>query len=165
MATKLTVTSHQKRLESLRDEATERLEQLTKDYDALAEVGTDVGSGDDEGGSESDGTFVERDRIRAQIAEDRKLLEEIEVALGRAASDDWKNCTSCGVCVRANDAMSSPLASSGRYLSFCSGVPSIRMPCEPMPTVVPITDRKAGEVLPSSIITRASSSMVSSSPP
>lgn len=96
MATKLNVTSHQKRLESLRDEATERLEQLTKDYDALAEVGTDVGSGDDEGGSESDGTFVERDRIRAQIAEDHKLLEEIEVALGRAANDDWKTCTSCG---------------------------------------------------------------------
>jgi RNA polymerase-binding transcription factor DksA len=96
MATKLDVTSHQKRLESLRDEAIERLEQLTSDYDALAEVGTDVGSGDDEGGSESDGTFVERDRIRAQIAEDRKLLEEIEVALGRAATDDWKTCTSCG---------------------------------------------------------------------
>jgi DnaK suppressor protein len=96
MATKLDVTSHQKRLESLRDEAIERLEQLTSDYDALAEVGTDVGSGDDEGGSESDGTFVERDRIRAQIAEDRKLLEEIEVALVRAATDDWKTCTSCG---------------------------------------------------------------------
>ena len=96
MATKLTVTSHQKRLETLRDEATERLAQLERDYDALAEVGTDVGSGDDEGGSESDGTFVERDRIRAQIAEDRKLLDEIEVALERAATDDWKTCTSCG---------------------------------------------------------------------
>lgn len=96
MATKLTVTAHQKRLETLRDEATERLGQLTHDYDALAEVGTDVGSGDDEGGSESDGTFVERDRIRAQIAEDRKLLDEIETALERAESDDWKICVSCG---------------------------------------------------------------------
>ena len=58
MATKLNVTSHQKRLETLRDEANERLGQLERDYDALAEVGTDVGSGDDEGGSESDGTGV-----------------------------------------------------------------------------------------------------------
>jgi DnaK suppressor protein len=96
MATKLTVTSHQKRLEALRDETLERLDQLNVDYDALAEVGTDVGSGDDEGGSESDGTFVERDRIRAQIAEDTKLLEEISAALGRAETDEWKSCESCG---------------------------------------------------------------------
>jgi RNA polymerase-binding transcription factor DksA len=96
MATKLTVTSHQKRLETLRSETQERLEQLNTDYDALAEVGTDVGSGDDEGGSESDGTFVERDRIRAQIAEDTKLLDEIEAALLRAESDEWKTCSACG---------------------------------------------------------------------
>lgn len=96
MATKLTVTSHQQRLEALRDETQERLEQLNTDYHALAEVGTDVGSGDDEGGSESDGTFVERDRIRAQIAEDTKLLEEIAGALTRAETDEWKVCSSCG---------------------------------------------------------------------
>ncbi len=96
MATKLTVTSHQKRLETLRDETLERLDQLNVDYDALAEVGTDVGSGDDEGGSESDGTFVERDRIRAQIAEDTKLIDEIGAALARAETDAWKSCESCG---------------------------------------------------------------------
>jgi len=96
MATKLTVSSHQKRLEALREETLERLDQLNVDYDALAEVGTDVGSGDDEGGSESDGTFVERDRIRAQIAEDTKLLDEIDTALVRAETDEWKVCSSCG---------------------------------------------------------------------
>ena len=34
------------------------------------------------------------------------------------------------------------------------------MPCEPMPLLVPISERKAGEVWPSSKATRTSSSMV-----
>lgn len=94
-ATKLTVKAHRARLTELHDETVERITQLTQDYDALAEVGTDVGSGDDEGGSESDGTFVERDRIRAQIAEDEQLLGEIEAAVERASTRKWQNCEAC----------------------------------------------------------------------
>lgn len=96
MASRFTVVQHRKQLDELREETETRLSQLESDYDALAEVGTDVGSGDDEGGSESDGTFVERDRIRAQIAEERQVIEEIEKALVRAQSDEWKVCTVCG---------------------------------------------------------------------
>jgi hypothetical protein len=67
--------------------------------------------------------------------------------------------------VSANDAISSPLASSGSQRSFCCGVPSIRMPWEPIPTVVPISERNAGAVWHSSIITSASSSIVRPRPP
>ncbi|NLV56166.1 MAG: hypothetical protein GXY13_11200 [Acidimicrobiales bacterium] len=94
-ATKLTVKAHRARLTDMREDAVARMAQLASDYDVLAEVGTDVGSGDDEGGSESDGTFVERDRIRAQIAEDEQLLGEIDAALERAKSRKWQNCESC----------------------------------------------------------------------
>lgn len=48
---------------------------------------------------------------------------------------------------------SSPLATRGRYSACCAGVPSIRMPCEPMPMLVPNTERKAGAVRPSSTLT------------
>lgn len=95
-ATKITLKDHRARLASLREETTERIARLAADYDALAEVGTDVGSGDDEGGSESDGTFVERDRIRAQIAEDEQLLAEIDAALERSRSRRWQSCEACG---------------------------------------------------------------------
>ena len=67
--------------------------------------------------------------------------------------------------MRANDAIKSPAAIAGKYLAFCSGVPSITIPCEPIPTVVPITDRNAGDVLHNSMTTKTSSSMVSPSPP
>ncbi len=67
--------------------------------------------------------------------------------------------------VSANEAISSPVASLGSHCACCSGVPSNTMPCEPMPTVVPITERKAGEVWPRANITRTSSSMVSARPP
>lgn len=94
-ATKLTVKSHRARLADLRDETVARMARLASDYDALAEAGTDVGSGEDEGGSESDGTFVERDRIRAQLAEDEQLLAEIDKAVERANGRKWQNCESC----------------------------------------------------------------------
>ena len=47
--------------------------------------------------------------------------------------------------VSAKDAITSPLATPGSHLSFCSGVPSITIPCEPMPTLVPINERKVSE--------------------
>jgi RNA polymerase-binding transcription factor DksA len=96
LPTKLTASDHQQRLDDLRAETTARIARLTTDYDALAEAGTDVGSGDDEGGSESDGTFVERDRIRAQILEDEELLAQIDRATERAATADWHVCARCG---------------------------------------------------------------------
>ena len=96
MPTKLTASDHQQRLSDLREETSARIARLTDDYDALAEAGADVGSGDDEGGSESDGTFVERDRIRAQILEDEQLLAQIDAAIERAGTKEWQTCSSCG---------------------------------------------------------------------
>ncbi|HYI62159.1 MAG TPA: TraR/DksA C4-type zinc finger protein [Acidimicrobiales bacterium] len=91
----MTVSHHRRRLDDLRAATESRISRLTADYDALAEAGTDVGSGDDEGGSESDGTFVERDRIRAQIQEDQELLDQIEAATERSRTKAWRLCTRC----------------------------------------------------------------------
>lgn len=96
MSSTLTAANHRRHLQGLLEETEERIVRLRKDYDELEGTGTDVGAGDDEGGSESDGTFVERDRIRAQIAEDLELIEQIETALNRAQSRTWRNCTNCG---------------------------------------------------------------------
>ena len=52
--------------------------------------------------------------------------------------------------VRAKAAVHSPLAIRGRYFSFCSGVPSIRIPWEPMPLLVPNRDRKQAFTFPNS---------------
>ena len=92
----LTAANHRRQLQELLDETQERIIRLRSDYDYLECTGTDVGAGDDEGGSESDGTFVERDRLRAQIAEDLELVEQIEAALDRAQGRSWRNCVTCG---------------------------------------------------------------------
>ena len=65
--TKLTLAKHRKNLEALRAETERRVEILQRGYDELIEAGDDVGAGEDEGGSEADGSFVERDRLRAQV--------------------------------------------------------------------------------------------------
>ena len=96
MPTSLTVAAHRKHLATLRAETEDRIARLMVEYDELEGSGTDVGAGDDEGGSESDGTFVERDRVRAQIAEDRDLLDQIDAAQIRSKSRDWSSCTICG---------------------------------------------------------------------
>ena len=67
--------------------------------------------------------------------------------------------------VSANEAINSPVANLGRYLAFCSGVPSNKMPCEPIPTVVPNRERKHGEVWPMASMTMTSSSIVRARPP
>ena len=47
--------------------------------------------------------------------------------------------------VNANEVITSPLATPGNQRLFCSGVPSITIPCEPMPTLVPMSERKVSE--------------------
>ncbi len=91
-----TLAQHRRRLELLRAETLERQASALAEYDALAEAGDDVGAGDDEGGSEGDGTFVERDRLRASADADRDRLDEIDAALARAATRTWRQCSSCG---------------------------------------------------------------------
>ena len=61
-------------------------------YDELdpEEVASDVGAGEDEGGSEGDLTRFERDPIRARIAEDHPFLEVIDTAKERTKGKDWK---------------------------------------------------------------------------
>ena len=91
-----TPTEHRRRLEALRDEVRARIERNQEDYDVLADLGEDVGASEDEGGGEADGTFVERDRLRASVAEDLELLESIEAAYERVGARGWRDCAKCG---------------------------------------------------------------------
>jgi len=95
MTKAMSAANHRKQLVEMRATTLERITRLTEEYHALAEAGTDVGSGEDEGGSEADGTFFERDRIRAQIIEDEALVGTIDGALARAGTKQWKTCSSC----------------------------------------------------------------------
>lgn len=94
--TTLTLAKHRKNLEALRTATEQRIAILQRGYDELSELGDDVGAGDDEGGSEADSSFVERDRLRAQVAEERLLIEAVDAALARAKSRNWQQCRSCG---------------------------------------------------------------------
>jgi RNA polymerase-binding transcription factor DksA len=93
---KPTPAEQRKRLEALRDEVKARIERNQEDYDALAALGEDVGASEEEGGGESDGTFVERDRLRASAEADEDLLEAIEAAYERVGQSGWRNCSRCG---------------------------------------------------------------------
>lgn len=95
-ATTLTLAKHRKNLEALRAATEGRLAILQRGHDELIEAGDDVGAGEDEGGSEADGSFVERDRLRAQIAEERGVLESVDAALDRTKARTWQQCGSCG---------------------------------------------------------------------
>ena len=94
----LTVAKHRSNLEKLRTETEEGIAALEASYDELdpEEVASDVGAGEDEGGSEGDLTRFERDRIRARISEERAFLELIDAAVERAKTKKWKSCTRCG---------------------------------------------------------------------
>ena len=98
MSSSLTVAKHRANLEKLREETIEGLTNLRTDYEELdpTESASDVGAGEDEGGSESDLTRFERDRIRARIAEEEAFLELIAAAQERAATRSWQNGTRCG---------------------------------------------------------------------
>src|SRR6185437_4162979 len=67
--------------------------------------------------------------------------------------------------VSAKLATTSPLASFGSHSAFCASLPNMTTPWLPIPTLVPITERKAGDVWPSSMATRTSSSIVRPRPP
>lgn len=95
-ATTLTLAKHRKNLGALRAATEERMAILQRGYDELIEAGDDVGAGEDEGGSEADGSFVERDRLRAQISEERSVLEAVDAALARAETRTWQQCGTCG---------------------------------------------------------------------
>jgi DnaK suppressor protein len=90
------VADHRRRLDALRTETEERLAALRLDDATLTEIGTDVGAGDDEGGSEADTSMVERDRIRAHISEQEEELVAIDEALARSRARGWELCASCG---------------------------------------------------------------------
>lgn len=96
--TALTVAKHRANLEKLRAEVEEGIAALEASYEELdpEEVASDVGAGEDEGGSEADLTRFERDRIRARIAEERAFLDLIDAAFERAKTKKWKYCSRCG---------------------------------------------------------------------
>ena len=98
MSSSLTVAQHRANLKQLRTETENGLLTLQASYEELdpEEAASDVGAGEDEGGSEGDLTRFERDRIRARIGEEKLFLEVIDAAMARAEGKDWKTCTKCG---------------------------------------------------------------------
>jgi len=98
MASSLTVAQHRTNLQKLRSETEASIASLQAAFDELDpdEMPSDVGAGEDEGGSESDLTRFERDRIRARIGEEKAFIEVIDAAYERAKDRGWKNCTKCG---------------------------------------------------------------------
>jgi len=94
----LTVKEHRSNLDKLKAETEAAIAALQKTYDELdpEEAASDVGAGEDEGGSEGDLTRFERDRIRVRITEEETFLEVIEAARERAQTRGWKNCSRCG---------------------------------------------------------------------
>lgn len=98
MSSSLTVAKHRANLQQLREETEAGIETLQASYNELdpEEAASDVGAGEDEGGSEGDLTRFERDRIRARIAEEKLFLEVIDAAEARTQDRNWKNCTKCG---------------------------------------------------------------------
>lgn len=98
MPSTLTVAQHRTNLDRLRAETEQSIAVLRASYDELdpEEAASDVGAGEDEGGSEGDLTRFERDRIRARILEEQAFLEVIDAAVTRSHDRGWKNCTKCG---------------------------------------------------------------------
>ena len=98
MASSLTVAQHRSNLAQLRAGTETNIANLQVAYDELdpEEAASDVGAGEDEGGSEGDLTRFERDRIRARIGEEQAFLEVIDAAAERAQGRGWKQCTKCG---------------------------------------------------------------------
>lgn len=98
MASSLTVAQHRSNLHKLRAETEAGIATLEASYEELdpEEAASDVGAGEDEGGSEGDLTRFERDRIRARIAEEKAFLEVIDAAEQRSHDRTWRQCASCG---------------------------------------------------------------------
>lgn len=98
MASSLTVAQHRSNLQKLREETLATIASLQASYEELdpEDAPSDVGAGEDEGGSEGDLTRFERDRIRMRILEEEKAVETIDAAIERAAGRNWRNCTRCG---------------------------------------------------------------------
>lgn len=98
MASSLTVAQHRSNLQKLRAETEATITSLQAGYEELdpSEAASDVGAGEDEGGSEGDLTRFERDRIRARIGEEQLFLETIDKAVERTHDRTWKQCSKCG---------------------------------------------------------------------
>jgi RNA polymerase-binding transcription factor DksA len=98
MSSSLTVAKHRTNLRELRAETESTIETLRATYDELdpEEAGSDVGAGEDEGGSEGDLTRFERDRVRTRITEELQFVELIDAAIERANGRGWKDCSRCG---------------------------------------------------------------------
>lgn len=97
MTRSLTVAKHRAHLDRLRAETEASIAIMQTTYDELdpEEAASDVGAGEDEGGSEGDLTRFERDRLRARIAEENLFLEVIDKARERSKRKNWKSCTKC----------------------------------------------------------------------
>jgi DnaK suppressor protein len=88
--------AHLERVDALIEEVTERLEHLHARYDELDDIEPDVGAGEDEGGASFDAGLVERDQIRAMIADEEVLMQRLHGAKDRVAAGTWQTCRVCG---------------------------------------------------------------------
>jgi DnaK suppressor protein len=88
--------AHLARVGTLIEEVTERLEHLHARYDELDDIEPDVGAGEDEGGASFDAGLVERDQIRAMIADEEVLMQRLDNAKDRVAAGTWRTCRVCG---------------------------------------------------------------------
>jgi DnaK suppressor protein len=89
-------TAHLERVDALMEEVAERLEHLHARYDELDDIEPDVGAGEDEGGASFDAGLVERDQIRAMIADEEVLMQRLDHAKERVAAGTWRTCRVCG---------------------------------------------------------------------
>lgn len=96
MTTTTALEEHRTRIDELIILIDERIERARTELDALDDGESDVGSGDEDGGSEADSTGVERDRLRVTIASEIEARHIAEEARARADTDAWATCKTCG---------------------------------------------------------------------
>jgi DnaK suppressor protein len=88
--------AHLERVGALIEDVTERLVHLHARYDELDDIEPDVGAGEDEGGASFDAGLVERDQIRAMMADEEVLMQRLHNAKERVAAGTWRTCRVCG---------------------------------------------------------------------
>ena len=83
------------RLAALREEAMERLADLTGDYEGIVSASRDTNA-DDEHDPEGATIAFERAQVGALAGQVRQTLREIDAALGRLDAGRYGVCESCG---------------------------------------------------------------------
>lgn len=89
------VVGQRNELNARRRSSREQLDRLSVAIDELAEAGSTLDLGDDEGFGEADSVHVERDRILSLQAQARMRLDQIEAAIRRLEAGTYGACRTC----------------------------------------------------------------------